>query len=1367
MSWFKGRSGDRLWRRSRNSIRRSHLSIETLETRHLLSVTTAVASGDWDSPSTWSAGVPDDTLRAVIPASRTVTLTGDDHLAKEIVVNGGVLAVAESPGVDKTLTSDWIHVNSGGVFQIGSQFNRYDANEFVVTLTGDDPTESFTVEGAGTITNNNGFLMAAGGGRLQFYGEEKLTFTKLAQTAEAGANQIVVEAFIDRDHNGSADINDRIVDWEVGDQIVIASSSRDYRDEEVRTITAATYQSDQTVLLTLDAPLGERHYGEIETYTRDGVRGDFNGDGVVNAIDYTLWRDHVGADTENKINGAGDGQNGIDAADHGVWADHFGGAAGPDTRTWDVDMRAEVALLNRNVRIEGLASQDTDNAFGDRARFNAGLSDGFGAHTMIMGSAGQITIDSVQFDRMGQTGRLGRYPIHWHLAGDRTGDVLRGASVTNSNNRGVTVHGTHNLLIENNVLHDIHGHGFFMEDGVETGNQFLSNIAFGIHKVGRTDAGGDSYPDVNDPFIVDTHDFVGQNPMRFLSSSAYWITNPDNTWVGNISAGVDGTGFWFILPEFAIGASADDPQYNGVNANETPLGLFDHNSSHSSHVGFNMDRGMDLESEVGATLLNNSFGRAYQPEDANGQQVMPVFSNFTATKHEIGVYHRGRYAEFNEFKFADNFTSTFITFSQSINDTIYVGHSRGNADLDDVVTGQSLYDGPNTMDGTHFAGFNRGDSAHVFRNHGGALRNTHVYVSNTSYEDDGTKEQLSISERDGTEYSASRDTFDFQAPTAIYDVDGTLTGHGGGVAGSVLLPDNQFLIDSGDVKPNGWDAWLSDDLYANFRIEFDGNNQGQLTLVAPDGESDTESSDDSHRTILKANNEIYTIAFPSGPASYGDGFEILYRIQLGNTNPASITESSIIRFQGVAGDVRVLESRNRFNGGQKTLTTQVATLAELETLSGPGYWVDGDDLVVKFVTVASESIRYFFTPGSNTPIDPGDGLVLSAVDDAYIQQTSTLNDTLLRVESSASRTRTSYLKFNVPETPDQDITGATLRLTVSGDAGSGMRIRVYEGGSDTWTETTLTTANAPAKTTLLDEITGDFVIGQTYVFDVSSAVVAGELVSFVIDSDGATSGGDAAFASSENGNAAIRPLLVVELADPPPVVLWEDMAPPASTDGAAVTALADPFGTGMGTIGQWVTNGRNQYDNINPGGPDLDVSAYDGMEYTFSFDYYVDSTQPLSDDTVYLNAGYGPSDWTTMNSGAVLDSWTTVTATGTIDTSQGSTINPLIIVNHKNTPSASPSFYIDNLLFSIESPASPALAQAPTVDPQPASDDASPRLADSLPVAFLRDEALLLDDRPSPLQEEAADEAFATLDGDDDKPPVAGDIDSLALSITL
>ena len=351
-------------RRGRNKRCKRRQDYERLECRRLLA-TVAIQNGDWHNPSTWNAGVPHSNLRAIVPQNISVDLDGTQHFAEELVIQGE-LNVPESPGIEKRLSTDWIHVNSGGVFQIGTDSNRYDANNFVIQLTGLDPNQSFNVEGVpNAITDNNGFLMVASGGELQFFGDKKTSFTKLAATAEPNSNQIFVESKIDRNFDGTINHLDPEINWQVGDQIVIASSSQNYEDEEVRLITGINDPGIGVIELVLDSPLNNRHYGQIESYSNDH-------------------------------------------------------------RTYEIDMRAEVAVLNRSIRIEGTADQDTDNSFGDRARINSGVSEGFGGHTMIMASAGQVTIDNVQFDLMGQTGRLGRYPVHWHLAGDRTGDVREG-----------------------------------------------------------------------------------------------------------------------------------------------------------------------------------------------------------------------------------------------------------------------------------------------------------------------------------------------------------------------------------------------------------------------------------------------------------------------------------------------------------------------------------------------------------------------------------------------------------------------------------------------------------------------------------------------------------------------------------------------------------------------------------------------------------------------------------------------------------------------------------------------------------------------------------------------------------------------------
>lgn len=53
------------------------------------------------------------------------------------------------------------------------------------------------------------------------------------------------------------------------------------------------------------------------------LKGDFNADGVVDAADYTLWRNNLGASTELALNGNGSGTNGVDAADYLLWKENF------------------------------------------------------------------------------------------------------------------------------------------------------------------------------------------------------------------------------------------------------------------------------------------------------------------------------------------------------------------------------------------------------------------------------------------------------------------------------------------------------------------------------------------------------------------------------------------------------------------------------------------------------------------------------------------------------------------------------------------------------------------------------------------------------------------------------------------------------------------------------------------------------------------------------------------------------------------------------------------------------------------------------------------------------------------------------------
>ena len=50
--------------------------------------------------------------------------------------------------------------------------------------------------------------------------------------------------------------------------------------------------------------------------------GDYNGDGIVNAADYTIWRQTLGSTTDLRADGNGDLV--IDAGDYNIWSSNFG-----------------------------------------------------------------------------------------------------------------------------------------------------------------------------------------------------------------------------------------------------------------------------------------------------------------------------------------------------------------------------------------------------------------------------------------------------------------------------------------------------------------------------------------------------------------------------------------------------------------------------------------------------------------------------------------------------------------------------------------------------------------------------------------------------------------------------------------------------------------------------------------------------------------------------------------------------------------------------------------------------------------------------------------------------------------------------------
>ena len=130
-------------------------------------------------------------------------------------------------------------------------------------------------------------------------------------------------------------------------------------------------------------------------------------------------------------------------------------------------------------------------------------------------------MENVEVRFAGQSFRLGRYPIHFHMIGIVDESYVRNCAVHHTFNRAYTIHGVHKLRVQNNVAYNVMGHTYFIEDSIETLNIITGNLgvltrpSFALLK-------------------------TDQSPATF------WITNANNIVTGNAAAGSSNYGFWCI-----------------------------------------------------------------------------------------------------------------------------------------------------------------------------------------------------------------------------------------------------------------------------------------------------------------------------------------------------------------------------------------------------------------------------------------------------------------------------------------------------------------------------------------------------------------------------------------------------------------------------------------------------------------------------------------------------------------------------------------------------------------------------------------------------------------------------------------------------
>ncbi len=687
----------------------------------------------WSDPASWPDGkVPGEGDAVTIARDRDIVLDVSPPWLRSLTVDG---KLSFSDDRDLALTTDWIYV-PGGELDIGSEARPY-RHEATITLTDKVPGEDINTMG------DRGIMLLRG--TLNLHGERTHAWTKLADTAKAGADRIEV-----LDASG----------WRKGDVIVLASTDFDPHQAEKRTIAAIDGK-----VIRLDRPLEYMHFGKI---------------------------------------------------------------------TFGVDERGEVGMLTRNILIQ--ASPDAEKTY-------------FGGHIMAMAGS-RMYVSGIELNRMGQNMHLARYPIHWHIEGEGQGQYIENSAIHDTYSRCVTVHGTNDVRVENNVTYNTVGHCFFLEDAVEHGNQFIHNLGIltKCHPDGKPcvptnlgPAGSGGGPGSG---------AAGQRAKDVLipsdnTASMFWITNPDNTFRDNVAAGSEEVGFWYALPEHPTGAFLNKPGSENIWPRRTAVREFKGNTAHSNFDGFMFDRGPKPDGTFSVGGSNYHFAFT-DPADPSSPPKGSVFENFTSYKNRHGgVWGRGELHLFKNLRVADNavgfthaasavgraaYTSRVVD-SLFVGETANIGNPRTPAEIaygrsmpndipDFPIRGYEFYDLRHDVENTTFVNFQpnatRDSEAISYLMYTSFGMSTENAVEGAKFVNSKPVGFPPVVRRWSSDFGRSN----AWRGAAIHDKDGSV----GGVRDSYIVIDNGIADDDKtcEIKPS-WGAAVCRGDFGHFSV---GGNFG-------------------------------------------------------------------------------------------------------------------------------------------------------------------------------------------------------------------------------------------------------------------------------------------------------------------------------------------------------------------------------------------------------------------------------------------------------------------------------------------------------------------------------------------------------------
>jgi hypothetical protein len=233
-----------------------------------------------------------------------------------------------------------------------------------------------------------------------------------------------------------------------------------------------------------------------------------------------------------------------------------------------VDTRAAVGLLTRSIRIVS-GGDALQKDFPAPSTDLSKPSDFFGGHVVIRQGFTQLQIQGVEFYQLGQGGRIGHYPLHFHMARQVPPNTfVKDSSIWDSMTRWIVLHATQGVLLARNVGYLSIGHGYYLEDGTETNNQLYANLgvsaraAVGIRALDN-DEKEIIKPDASNPRLVpgilaSLQDHAGKPygpdsehtpyDSDYEHPTVFWFMNGWNDFQNNMASGAETCGMCYWMP---------------------------------------------------------------------------------------------------------------------------------------------------------------------------------------------------------------------------------------------------------------------------------------------------------------------------------------------------------------------------------------------------------------------------------------------------------------------------------------------------------------------------------------------------------------------------------------------------------------------------------------------------------------------------------------------------------------------------------------------------------------------------------------------------------------------------------------------------